>query len=77
MQQNVYDYLKSRPDLIMFVRYNPIWYRYLTRDPERVYELDQEAKLFYGKTLPQRLEKMNDHVQMIRMFITLTGVMKD
>lgn len=72
-----YQYLQKQPDLANFVRYNPIWYRYLSRDPQRVYELVDEAKSFYGKTFPQRLEKLNNQVQMVNMLIQFAESMKD
>lgn len=72
-----YNYLAKNPDLAKFVRYNPIWYRYLSRDPERVYEIKHEAKKFYGKTFPQRLEKVNNNVEMLGMLMKLSSEMKD
>jgi len=72
-----YQYLQKNPDLAVFVRYNPIWYRYLTRDPHRIYELVEEAKVFHGKTLPQRLEKLNNQVQMVNMLVQFASNMKD
>lgn len=72
-----YQYLQKQPELANFVRYNPIWYRYLSRDPQRVYELVDEAKYFYGKTFPQRLEKLNNQVQMVNMLMQFAESMKD
>lgn len=77
MDQATYQYLQLHPKLAEFVRYNPVWYRYLTRDPKRVYELDKEAKIFYEETLSQRLEKVNKQVQMMKMLIQFAGAMKD
>jgi heme oxygenase len=77
MQPNVYHFLQSRPDLIRFVRLNPIWYRNLTRDPNRIDELEKEARYFYGRTVPQRIEKVSNQIQMISMLIQMAGAMKD
>ena len=77
MDVNCYQYLQKNPDLANFVRYNPIWYRYLSRDPNRMFELAEEAKFFYGKTLPQRLEKLNNQVQLVNMLVQFAGNMKD
>lgn len=77
MQPYVYDYLWSRPDLLTFIRHNPIWYRYLTRDPGRMRELDKEAKYYFGKTLSQRLEKISDQTDMINMLILFADSIKD
>lgn len=77
MDRMSYNYLSAHPDLANFVRYHPVWYRYLARDPQRIYELKEEAKVFYGKTLQQRLERLNDQVQMVHMLIQIAGTIKD
>lgn len=71
MDKDCYNYLKSQPSLLKFVRYNPEWYRYLSRDPSRITEIDKAAKSFYGKTWPQQIEKANDKLSMMKMFIQL------
>jgi hypothetical protein len=77
MHEKTYAYLQARPELLQFVRYNPVWYRYLSRDPGCMEDMEKEAKKFYGKTLPQRLEKMNSQVQMIGMLMQFADAMKD
>lgn len=77
MQPSCYQYLQEQPDLANFVRFNPIWYRHLTRDPSRIAELPGEAKRFYGKTFPQRLDKINNQIQMVGMFLQFADAMKD
>ena len=72
-----YQFLQKNPDTANFIRYHPVWYRYLSRDPQRVYELVDEAKVFYGKTLPQRLERFNNQVQMVNILIQFAETMKD
>lgn len=77
MNVHCYQFLQKHPDLASFVRYNPIWYRYLSRDPDKIYELVDEAKVFYGKTIPQRLEKLNNQVQMVNLLLQFAETMKD
>lgn len=77
MDIKTYHYLQMHPDLVDFVRSHPIWYRYLTRDPNCIYELTAEARSFYGKTIEKRLEKIHDQVQMVHMLIQIAGTMKD
>lgn len=77
MDPKTYRYLIAHPDLLKFVRYHPIWYRYLSRDPNKIYELPKEAKKYYGNTFPQRLEKVNDRIQMVNMLVQLAEIMKD
>lgn len=77
MQTSTYQYLQQNPKLANFVRYNPMWYRYLSRDPDRVSELNKESKKFYGKTFPQQVEKVGNQVHMVNMLIQFAGAMKD
>ncbi|MEC5422808.1 YlbE-like family protein [Virgibacillus sp. C22-A2] len=77
MDEASYRYLAQNPRLAMFVRYNPEWYRYLSREPNRIQELEKEAKKFYGRTFPQRVNKINHHVQMVGMLMQFAGAMKD
>jgi len=77
MNEKVYHYLQANQDLLNFVRHNPIWYRYLSRNPERIYELENQAKVFYGKTFSQKLEKVSEQVQMVYMLAQLMQHTKD
>jgi len=77
MNPSTYRYLSSQPELLKFVRYHPMWYRYLSRDPHRINELPKKAKTFYGYTFPQRLEKVNHQLKMAGMLIQLAEAMKD
>ncbi|HLR62232.1 MAG TPA: YlbE-like family protein [Lentibacillus sp.] len=77
MQIQVYQYLKQYPELAHFVRLNPVWYRYLTREPQKVRELERASKAFYGKTFSQQIGKIGSHVQMVNTLINLAGAMKD
>ncbi|MBM7598708.1 hypothetical protein JOC34_001065 [Virgibacillus halotolerans] len=72
-----YYYVSNNPEIAKFIRYNPVWYRYLSRDPNRINELEKEAKKFYGKTFPQKVEKLNNQMQMVSMLIQFAGAMKD
>lgn len=77
MQPGLYQYLQSRPELLRFVRLNPHWYRELTRNPNAIYDLERESKFFYGKTVPQRIEKVSNQIQMVSMLMQMAGAMKD
>ncbi len=78
MDRTTYLYLKQQPKLVEFVRQRPIWYRYLSRDgATRISELEKEAKIFYGQTLSQRLNRMNDQVEMASTLINLANLLKD
>lgn len=77
MNQEVIDYLANNEKLAVFVRYNPVWYRLLSRDPSRVGEIEKEAKVFYGRTLPQQIQNINSQIQMINMLAQVAKAMKD
>ncbi|SDJ74722.1 YlbE-like family protein [Sediminibacillus albus] len=77
MQPSLYQFLQDRQDLIHFVRMNPEWYRILTRNPDMLEVLEKEAKVFYGKTIPQRIERLSGQMQMVSMIIQMAGAMKD
>jgi hypothetical protein len=77
MEKDLYQYLITRPDLVNFIRFNPKWYRYLSREPARVSEIEQEAKRFYGKTFPQKIERLNNNVAMVGMLLQFAEMMKD
>ncbi|GAA0444333.1 MAG: YlbE-like family protein [Bacillota bacterium] len=77
MDPNSYNYLRQNPELLRFVRLNPIWYRYLSRDPNLIEDMRKESKRFYGKTFPQQVEKVNNHIQMVGMLMQFAGAMKD
>lgn len=77
MEEQVYRYLAANPPFARFVRYNPMWYRYLSREPERVFDIEKEAKKFYGKTFPQRMDRLNNQVQMAGMLMQFANALKD
>ena len=57
---------------------NPIGYRHLSRDGlKRVNELENAAKVFYGKTLSQRMDRVNNQLQMASMLINMADLLKD
>ncbi|MGN8645127.1 YlbE-like family protein [Gracilibacillus sp. HCP3S3_G5_1] len=77
MEPETYRFIQQREDLWRFIRLNPEWYRYLTRNPNSIAELETEAKQFYGKTLPQRLEKTQQNMQMIRLLMQMADSWND
>ncbi|MDQ0253845.1 hypothetical protein J2S74_001217 [Evansella vedderi] len=71
MRTEVYQYIRKKPDLHQFLRYNPQWYRRLARNPSSVYEMEKEAKVYYGKTFPQRMERFQDSMNTAMMFLEM------
>lgn len=77
MEPETYHYLQHREDVWGFIRKNPSWYRQLTRDPEKITELEIQQKQFYGKTLPQRIEKTQQNIQLVKLLVQMAGTWND
>ena len=78
MDSTTIQYLANNPKLQEFIRYEPHWYRHLSRDGlKRVNELENAAKVFYGKTLSQRMDRVNNQLQMASMLINMADLLKD
>ncbi|HHY74498.1 MAG TPA: hypothetical protein GX497_15000 [Bacillus bacterium] len=69
MRHEIQNYLATRRDLLIFIRENPIWYRILSRNPEKVFEIEQEAKIFFGRTFPQRIDRLEQHIQLANLLL--------
>lgn len=71
MREEIRRKLIEQPELKEFLRYHPQWYRSLSRQPEKLGEMEKEANYFYGKTFPQRVEKMQNNVSMVMMLMEM------
>lgn len=71
MRQEVQLYLSQRPDVKQFVRNNPQWYRYLSRNPQSIPELEEQVKYYYGKTFPQKLDRFQANLNMAMMLFNM------
>ena len=71
MRHEVQLYINQHPEIKQFIRNNPMWYRYLSRNPESVIQLEQEVKHFYGKTFPQKIERFQSNLNMAMMLLDM------
>lgn len=71
MRREIQQFLVTRPDLQHFIRLNPYWYRILSRRPYEVMKLEEEAKRFYGKTIPQKIERFNQQLKMANFMLSM------
>lgn len=71
MRQETYEYLKSKKQLRAFVRQNPIWYRKLTRNPQDYRSLENEAKAYFKQTIPHKVQKMNQSLEMASFLLQM------
>ncbi|GAE29122.1 YlbE-like family protein [Halalkalibacter hemicellulosilyticus] len=74
MRLEVQQYLNEQPELRAFIRQHPNWYRKLSRDPSQMTLLEKEANQFYGRTFPQRVEKMQQSLGLIMMMMEMLKV---
>lgn len=71
MRKEMQEYLKQRQDLKQFIRHNPIWYRYLSRDPQSLSQLENEVKVYNGMTIPQKLDRFQSNLNMAMMLLDM------
>lgn len=75
MRIEIQKMLQERPDLLSYVREQPYWYRLLSREPMKIYEIEKHSKMYYGQTFPQKVGRFNEQLQMISMLISLARTM--
>jgi hypothetical protein len=76
VRQEIYELLQSQEDLKRFIREQPIWYRRLTRNPADVEAFELAMLHHYKKTIPDRVVKFQNQVQMASLMIDVFQVMR-
>jgi len=76
MRQDIYELIAEDEDLKKFLRLQPIWYRRLMRNPQEFEKLETEAVFFYKKSIPHRVSKFADGVQMASMMMHMFQAMR-
>ncbi|SDY77008.1 YlbE-like protein [Evansella caseinilytica] len=71
MRSEVYQHIRNQPELHRFLRYNPRWYRILSRNPFALQQMEREAKVFYGKTFPQRMDRLQNNMNLAMMMLEM------
>lgn len=77
MRKDVLDFLQSDEEYIKFIRQQPKWYRKLSRNPELIEDFRLASLEFFGKTIPQRVDKLQNQVQMASFMIDMFQVLKE
>jgi len=77
MRKDVLDFLQSNEDYMRFIRIQPKWYRTLTRNPELLEEFRLASMQFFGKTIPQRVDKLQNQVQMASFMVEMFQALKE
>ncbi len=71
MRQNIYKFIEENDDLRQYLRIQPIWYRRLMRNPHHIEQLETEATYFFKKSIPDRVSKFTDSVQVASMMLNM------
>jgi len=77
MRRDVLEYLESQKDLKQFLREQPYWYRKLSRNPYDINKLEVASLHYYKRTIPHRVEKLSQGVQMASMMYSMFQAMKN
>ncbi|MBM0065283.1 YlbE-like family protein [Alkalicoccobacillus gibsonii] len=77
MRPEIIRMFNENQEFRLFVRQHPQWYRTLSRDPSAVQALEKEANRFYGRTFPQRVEKMQSNLGLAMMMMEMLKMGQD
>jgi hypothetical protein len=75
MRRDVRDYIDSNNQLKKFIREQPSWYRKLTRNPHELQLMEIASLHYYQKTLPHKIDKFSNGVQMASMMMSMFQAM--
>ncbi len=64
-------YLNKDPNLKKFLHENPKFYKYLNRDPNFIFEFEKIMKEKYKLTLPDKIDKFKNKLDMLNTFIDI------
>lgn len=76
MRRDVLEYIERQKDLKQFLRDQPIWYRKLSRNPYDLQSLEIESLRYNKKTIPDKVDKFSNSVQMASMMYQMFQTMK-
>lgn len=61
--------VRSNPNIYRFLREESYWYKYLNRDPNSIKDLEKAMKVKYKLTTEDKLEKLNQSMNLIHSFM--------
>lgn len=64
-------YINKNIYLKKFLHENPRFYKYLNRDSNFIYEFEKIMKESYKLTIPDKIEKFKDKLDMLNTFIDI------
>lgn len=69
MRQNIYEFIEANEDVRQYLRIQPLWYKRLMRNPHHLHQLETEATYFLKKSIPHRVSKFSENVQVASMML--------
>ena len=63
--------IRNNPYLYRYFRENSSWYKALNRDPNSIKQMETEMKKAYKLNLTDKIENINNKIEMIRTFIDI------
>lgn len=75
MRAEIQQYLYSKDELKQFIREQPHWYRKLSREPEALEQFEIASLHYFQKTIPHRVEKFTNGLQMASMMMGMLQTM--
>ncbi|MGD6848654.1 YlbE-like family protein [Rossellomorea aquimaris] len=71
MRPDIIEYIYAKDDLKLFLRDQPQWYRTLSRNPNELEKFEIASINHFQKTIPHRVQKFSNGVQMASMMISM------
>ena len=63
--------IRNNPYLYHYLRDNSKWYKDLNRNPESIKQMEIEMKNVYKLNLTDKIENINQKIEMVRTFIDI------
>ncbi|MBB5323804.1 SMC interacting uncharacterized protein involved in chromosome segregation [Anoxybacillus tepidamans] len=77
MRKEVVQYIESKKWLQKFIREQPRWYRTLARDPNKLQSFELAALQYYEQTIPHKVEKIANSLEMASLMLHMFKAMRD
>ncbi|MCZ0754216.1 YlbE-like family protein [Anoxybacillus sp. J5B_2022] len=77
MRKEVIHYIRSKKMLQKFIREQPRWYRTLAREPHKLHEFERAALHYYEQTIPHKVEKIANSLEMASLMLHMFRTMRD
>ena len=63
--------IRENLNLYRYLRENSLWYKYLNRDPNSIFLMEEEMKKRYKLTTADKISDLSDKLNLISSFIDI------